>query len=80
MAGRGVRSMFYWEYGERGLVMDEKRGTQNNYDIKFSERKLHASQRGVSKKETSYKDPEEFPQWESPEEVFDIQQFMQEIM
>ena len=29
---------------------------------------------------TDYKAPEDFPQWEAPENTFDLQQFMQEIM
>ena len=83
MKKRDIKTMLYWEAGERGLVMEDKKGTQNNYDKNFSERrKLHATQSGVSKrkKEKAYKAPEDFPQWKSQEELFDLQQFMQEIM
>lgn len=81
MAKRYIKTMLYWEHGERGIVMEKKKGTQQNYDMKFSEkRNLHSTQRGVSKKKTRHKAPEEFSQWKAPEDTFDIQQFMQEIM
>ncbi|MFH1640837.1 MAG: hypothetical protein ABIA66_02605 [Candidatus Omnitrophota bacterium] len=49
-------------------------------EIYTERRKNHLSQRFTKHTSTSYKDPEDFPQWKAPEEVFDLQQFMQEIM
>ena len=78
-AWRGVQSMFYWENGEKKLIMDEKKGTQRDYELLNKGDKINGK-RVVKHISTRYKAPEEFSQWKSAEEVFDIQQFMQEIM
>jgi len=48
-------------------------------DKSFKEREGY-QQKKKSYRGTRYKAPEEFPQWKSPEDTFDMQQVMQEIM
>jgi len=60
---------------------------QQQKDLSMSENKIYDESFGkrnpkkfFRNRDTRYKDAEEFPQWKSPEEVFDIQRVMQEIM
>lgn len=49
-------------------------------DVTEDARENHPTQRGYQHRPTRYKAAEDFPQWKSAEEEFDLQQYMQEIM